>query len=302
MKIDTNYCFMDDVVKGFTFRPEYFINARNGNDRKMGDGSGKVIAYEDPDALSIKLYETLKVIWGKVLELERIVWDENYSCYYFVDKSDDMHYSSDYIGPSATRAFQMGIDDLSVGIAIKECRTIGGHMIWPRHMANINTARGKAACDRIDITLLEIKDFYESNFSEKPVLNQAIRNALVRDKEWFKKFISFVGFCNIFLLIGSFVDVKYQVIELAEINPENAFIPETEEKYRRFIQENVRAVKRRNRMIGRIGDWDWMLEEEMKWVQWQERMEKDPKFRKKEEERMQKMVESFLDIPDEYGI
>lgn len=44
MKFDTNYCFMDDVVEGFTFRPECFINAQSGNDRKMGDGSGKVQA------------------------------------------------------------------------------------------------------------------------------------------------------------------------------------------------------------------------------------------------------------------
>ena len=299
MNIDTNYCFMDDVVKGFTFRPEYFTNARSGNDRKMGDGSGKVIAYEDPDALSLKLYETLKAIWGRALGLEEIVWDENYSCYYFNNKGDNMQYSSDYIGPSATRAFQLGIDDLTIGNAIKECRTIGGHMIWPRHMANVNTARGRAACDRIDITLLEIKDFYESNFSEKSVLSQVIRNALVRDREWFKKFRNFVGFCNTFLLVCSFVDAKYQVIELAEINPENAFIPETEEKYRRFIQENINAVRRRNKLIGAREDWDWIWKEDMEWAQWQERMETDPEYCKQYEEEMQRLMESFLDIPDE---
>ena len=252
MKIDVNYCFMDDVVRDFTFRPEYFINAQSGSDRKMGDGSGKVIAYEDPDALSQKLYETLQAIWGRVLDLEEIVWDKQHSCFYFNSESNGMQYSSDYIGPSATRAFRMGIDDLTVGTAIKECRTIGGHIIWPRHTANVNTARGNAACDRIDITLLEIKDFYESHFSEKAALSPAIRNALVRDREWFRKFKDFAGFSNSFLLVGSFVDKNYQVVELAEINPENAFIPETEEKYRRFIQENINAVKRRNEMIDRV--------------------------------------------------
>lgn len=251
MRVDVNYCFMDDVVKGFTFWPEYFINARSGDDRKMGDGSGKVIDYEDPDALSLKLYETLKALWGRTLGLEEIVWDENYECYYFGNKRDGMQYSSDYIGPSATRAFQMGVDDLTVGTAIKECRTIGGHMIWPRHVANVNTSRGKAACDRIDIKLLEIKDFYMSNFSEKAMLSPAIRNALVRDKAWFQKFVGFQGFSDTFLLVGSFVDMNYEVAELAEINPENGFIPETEEKYRRFIQENVNAVKRRNEVIDR---------------------------------------------------
>lgn len=250
--IDVNYCFMNDVVKGFTFQSEYFINAQNGNDRKMGNGSGKVIPYEDPDALSLKLYETLKAIWDRVLGLEEIIWDEYYGGYYFSNKSDNMQYSSDYIGPSATRAFQMGVDDLTVGAAIKECRTIGGHMIWPRHTANVNTSRGMAACDRIDITLLEIKDFYESNFSVKAALSPAIRNALVRDRAWFEKFIDFVGFSNIFLLVGSFVDTNYKVVELAEINPQNAFIPETKEKYRRFIQENINAVKRRNELIDRV--------------------------------------------------
>lgn len=252
MKIDVNYCFMDDVVKGFTFQPEYFINAQNGNNRKMGDGSRKVIPYEDPDALSLKLYETLKEIWGRVLGLDEIVWDAHYGCYYFSNKSDNIQYSSDYIGPSATRAFQMGVDDLTVGTAIKECRTIGGHMIWPKHTGNVNASRGRAACDRIDITLLEIKDFYESNFFDKPFLSQAIRNALVRDKMWFEKFRNFEGFSNVFLLVDSFVDTNYQVVELAAINPENAFVPETEEKYRRFIQENINAVKRRNELIERV--------------------------------------------------
>lgn len=248
-RINVNYCFMDDVVKGFTFRPEYFINARSGYDRKMGDDSGKVIDYEDPDALSLKLYETIKAIWGEVLGLGTIVLKSQ--CYYFENLTGD-RYSSDYIGPSATRAFQMGVDDLTVGTAIKECRTIGGHMIWPRHTGNVNTSRGRAACDRIDITLLEIKDFYESDFSDKAFLSQAIRNALVRDKVWFEKFKNFVGFSKVFLLVDSFVDTNYQVVELAAINPENAFIPETEEKYRRFIQENINAVKRRNEAIDRV--------------------------------------------------
>lgn len=303
--IDTNYCFMDDVVEGFAFRPEYFINAQNVNDRKMGDGSGKVIPYEDPDALSLKLYESLQAIWGRVLGLEEIVWDEDYSCYYFSNKSDGMRYSSDYIGPSATRAFQLGVDDLTVGSAIKECRTIGGHMIWPRHTANVNTSRGKAVCDRIDITLMEIKDFYERNFSEKAFLSQEIRNALVKDKEWFKNFIDFVGFSNSFLLVGSFVDARnYQVVKLAEINPENAFIPETEEKYRRFIQENINAVKRRNEWFAKFSaeELDRLLKSDKELRQSQKRRETDPEFRTQYEEEMRKMEESFLDIPEEYGV
>lgn len=61
-----------------------------------------------------------------------------------------------------------------------------------------------------------------------------------------------MGFSNIFLLVGSFVHENYQVVELAGINPENAFIPETKEKYRRFIQENINAVKRRNEVINKV--------------------------------------------------
>lgn len=245
--IDVNYCFMNDVVEGFTYSPDYFINAQDFDDRKMGDGKGNYFAYKDPDAESRKLYETLKAIYGKKLGLEEIRQD-NY-CYYFESKCGDKRYSSDYIGPSTTRAFQRGIDNPTIGRAIAECRTIGGHILWPKHQGSINQSRGKAVCDRIDITLLEIKDFYESNFSDRHFLSPAIRNALVRDQDWFEQFGKFKGFCDVFLLVDSFVNEQYEVRELAKINPQEQFIPETKEEYEKFIEENIQAVKERNKKI-----------------------------------------------------
>lgn len=252
MKIKgVDYCYMDDVVDGVTYNPKHFVNAQKIEDRKMGDDrGGQLVTYKDPDALSRNLYVTLQAIWGKQLGLEEIV--RKSGSYYFENK-DGGRYSSDYIGPSATRAFQLGIDNLTVGIAIKECRTIGGHMIWPRHTANVNTSRGMHACDRIDITLLEIKDFFESNFFNRAAVCVAIRNALVCDKDWFEtKFgigvEGFKKFCDKFLLVGSFVDENYEVIQLAEINPQNQFIPE---KYEAFIEKNVDAVKKRNEKLAK---------------------------------------------------
>lgn len=248
--IEVNYCFMNDVVEGVTYQSDYFINAQNVNDRKMGDGKGGYFVYKDPDAWSRKLYETLKVIWGDKLGLGEIRQDDCYGgCYYFESKSGYKQYSSDYIGPSATRAFQRGIDNPTIGRAIAECRTIGGHMVWPRHPNNINQSRGMAACDRIDITLLEIKAFYESNFSDRHFLSPAIRKALVMDQDWFKQFGKFKGFCDVLLLVGSFVNEQYEVKELAKINPQEQFIPETKEEYEKFIEKNTQAVKERNKKI-----------------------------------------------------
>ena len=157
MKIDIKYCYMDELCGNKGFQAKQFINARNVNDRKMNETE----PYLDPDAHSEKLYGDLYTLWhGKELPEGKGRFDlgKMEGCMFV---RDGERFSSDYIGPSATEAFKQGVKDAEVGEIIKECRTIGGHIIWPSHGDSINQNKGKVY-DRMDIALAELKGYYEN--------------------------------------------------------------------------------------------------------------------------------------------
>ena len=84
----------------------------------------------------------------------------------FLNDSDYLM-STDYIGPSVYWARYRKISDGNIIKFLSICRTIGGHMAWPRGrevFVKINSARaGKAGLyDRIDWTLALIKIYYET--------------------------------------------------------------------------------------------------------------------------------------------
>lgn len=247
----TNICFMDNLLNDFgQFDKSKFTNNQNPSKRLMGDSLGNIVKYKDPDAISKKLYEATNLLFYKLngVEVGKI---EKYGGTLQFFLSGNQRYSCDYIGPSATQAAKLGVSSEIVGNAIKECRTIGGHLFWPRHIGNVNTARA-IVCDRIDIALLEIKNFYDSEYSEHFFHSLKIRKALKRDEMWFRNFVSFPGFTKAFILKNSFVDNNYNVNLLSAINPKNAFIPDTSNAYIEFMNANIEAVKNRNIEISKL--------------------------------------------------
>ena len=246
--INLNRCYMDELCKYNEFKADKFVNARDADNRKM-NGDEK---YLDPDAKSLKLYDDFKAVYhhvplpnGEYFNLEEIkeIRSPNGDTYY-VFRSGDIRYSTDYLGPSATQAYYRGVPNGVVGVTIKRCRVFGGHILWPCHQNSVNQAKG-GVFDRMDITLAEIKDYYE-NKSFKAKYNQRVRNAIIRDSWYFDKFVNFEGFCNFFSLVGSFVDENYNIVwfckELSKFNIGY-------EEMMALIEENTSAIIKRNMTI-----------------------------------------------------
>lgn len=188
----------------------------------------------------------------------------------FLNDSDYLM-STDYIGPSVYWARYRKISDSDIINFLSICRTIGGHMAWPRGreiLVKINGARaGKDGLyDRIDWTLALIKVYYETlkegkeGFISKALaidsdnLNKDVSaiqrfgrmyDAFICSKSWFELFESFPGFCRQFKLIGEkgFVSNNFEVIKMAPWFP---FLPED---YASYIGNICDAVITRNNEI-----------------------------------------------------
>lgn len=185
----------------------------------------------------------------------------------FINGSDYL-LSMDYIGPSVYWARDRGLSDSDIIKFLSVCRTIGGHVAWPRGRdikVKINVARaGKDGLyDRIDWTLALIKVFYETKELGK---NQFVKNAMAIDfdnlrgdefsekrfdrmyeafccaQKWFELFGSFPGFCEQYKLVGKngFVDENFEVRNLAPWYP---FLPDD---YSVYIDNVCDAVNTRN--------------------------------------------------------
>lgn len=171
--------------------------------------------------------------------------------------------SIDYIGPSinwALRELEIGgLSKYDIIETLNVCRTIGGHIVWPRGsnlVYKINQTRGggNSVYDRIDWTLYLVQFCYKYDFDITKIREIVIQtyqketfyriskliNAICESKSWFNELGSFNGFCDQFILKGSFVDENYEVKWFAKMFP---MFPED---YKQFSLNNVNAVKQRN--------------------------------------------------------
>ena len=188
--------------------------------------------------------------------------------YTIVLNDSDYLMSTDYIGPSVYWARYKKISDEVIIRFLSVCRTIGGHMAWPRGrdiIVKINGARAgeKGVYDRIDWTLALIKIYYETlnkgkedfvmnalkiDAENKEKDNTAIRRfermykAFCCSRTWFELFDSFPGFCRQFKLTdkNGFVNEDFKVNNMAPWYP---FLPVN---YGDYINKICDAVKVRN--------------------------------------------------------
>jgi len=231
---DMSECYMQELYD-FDVTKAVFINSRHFSERKVNGEE-----YRDPDLEGKKIYEDeWKVFFANTdAKLEKGPY--GYGIIVNVN-GKNVKLSSDYIGPSATAAYNCGIADEAVWNTILRCRTIGGHILWPSHRDSINQARASIK-DRIDLTLDELKNYFEGHSGYK--YSSKLRNAFETDKEWLAHFGSFEGFCDFYYLKGSFVDENYNVIFFADPNWENV-------EFAYYMRNNIEAVELRNKIIKR---------------------------------------------------
>lgn len=238
----------------------------------------------DPDCGCKKLYDDILLAFfndsdynktNGIISVEN--WHQKYGQrpeFYTIRINGDTDHpillSSDYIGPSVYWAIDQGIPNEEILEFLGICRTIGGHMIWPRGRVitddgmTINRAKGgsKGVYDRIDWTLLLIKIFYEhqertdffnklDSFFSGEICKYNCKNnlelmydSIKRSYDvWFHKFHDFARFCKQFCLVCSFVDSDYNVIKMID------WFPILPNSYTDYISNLCKAVQTRNNII-----------------------------------------------------
>lgn len=214
--------------------------------------------YKDPDRSCYELYVDLGEIYFKNAEIKPIKANGSYHLNY-----DGFKLSSDYIGPSIPRGRNAGIENKELINMLKTSRTIGGHILFPKGKGyTVNQARGVTYCDRLDLTLWAIKQWYiDKNVSSK------IKNSLDRYSDWFSKFSDGSddnGFNNFikFNKLEEWVDKDGNIYNLVESDFKNNFkkiLSEEDntrldkietEKYRKYINNvNVLIEKRTDKLL-----------------------------------------------------
>ena len=240
--IDVKYCYMKDVYEKeiSNIKEAKFTNDIDFRKRKVND-----LEYRDPDSCSKKLVSDITELY-----FSKEILKSNNEIIYLKNK---LALSTDYLGPSATTAKRIGITDDFVWNAILECRTIGGHIVWPRMTDGINSNKAKSGfkgngiSDRADIAFYEIKNYLENNLDKKTYnidLKKCLNNE--ENKRFFEMFNkSFKDFCDYFDLVDSFVNKNYDIILFAD--PELKAL--TKNEVINYFNNNINAIKKRNEKI-----------------------------------------------------
>lgn len=243
-----SYCYMDDIYQE-KFDPKRFVFDKVYDKRKMNDKP-----YVAPDAKSKKLYEDLKTVTSIQLNEKPDSFVVNCPKNFYELKYKDIILGSDYIGPSSSQAFKYFFTDEEIGKFIKKGRVLGGHILWPRfsNVKTINQGRGQIFKDRIDLTLLDLQNWYEGKRS-------VLKDSYEASKSWLKphKDFTFEDFIKTFTL-EDFYDFKTKYpYNIASFNKKTKsfdilFFPKvikSKNEYKRFIEGNLYLISKRDKKI-----------------------------------------------------
>ena len=178
---------------------------------------------------------------------------------------------SDYIGASIWWAYQAGLSYVQIGDFLKVSRQFGGHLLWPVQIrekgkenitgtgGTINQRKGgeKGFCDRIDLTLCDLKQWYSDAKHEKGKL----KNIYNKYQPWLDLFQDFNGFVEFFCLNDNFCQKdgeNYQIKNLRYGEQRNEYlttildIPDTPEGYLNYVKNVNKCIEERNKTMWEI--------------------------------------------------
>lgn len=258
------YNYLDDAM-GITFTKaeDYMIcDSTRINCSVRATICGK--CYQDPDAVSRKLYDDISAKFGHIFENKLKVSGTKSQWYLSPDDLYEHQLSTDYIGPSRKWAlsFLDGENEEKakrIGEFLLTSRTIGGHLFWPAHkvdeMNTINQIRGGSPTfDRIDITLAELKNFYESRYEGSFQYDEKLYGAFKRYQWFFEKFGTFPNYVKK-MKMDMFIHNEH-VISLLDSDLEKGVIkpltPNSEHEpqdYIRYISNCTNLINKRSNEI-----------------------------------------------------
>jgi hypothetical protein len=233
----------------------------------------------DPDSLCKDLYVDLADIYckdkklpnGNIIKTKEIVLRLGDKGRYYelvvriYDESKwiaTVGLGSDYLGPSIYWAIKAGVSIENIKSFLKVTRSIGGHILWPRWIkvgnndfvrTSINNAKGgaKGFYDRIDLTLCDLKKWYEGKQQCK------LESVFDENEFWFQLFKNFECFIKYFHLESFTNEGKFSIRDLTSFSKGRFFalstsetlIPSDIDGYNKYIDGSVEAITERSGLI-----------------------------------------------------
>ena len=223
------------------------------------------IQYEDPDAISEKLYKDMVTYFKNILGEDVKVIRQNNQWFIRLKGEYDYDLTTDYIGPSRAWSKRYVGETKeekanTIGDFLLITRTIGGHIFWPAHQVErkntINQIKGGSIIyDRIDITLAELKNFYETrNGKRKHLYFKELYDSFFRYEWFFDMFESFEDYIDK-MKLNNFI-YQGQVISLLDSDLENNKIVllknekgTIQKNYDNYIQNSKIVIQKRTKTI-----------------------------------------------------
>lgn len=216
--IDVNYCFLNDIGHGDFVLDKFEFDKEAGLFWFDKEG-GKV--YRDADVFSAVQYRYYEIFLNKKMpdgaENKFIMRKTGSNLDLLCTNDPNITLSCDYIGPIKKSYYiNNKSDSEKLAKMLLSTRNFAGSMVWPnikKSNFTVNQAKGFLLKDRMDLTLLNLKAYYDSGYKASECSCIQLGQAFEDYKEWYKHFICFKEFINYFCL-NDFVseDKDYEII------------------------------------------------------------------------------------------
>lgn len=240
---------MIDVTFDFTTDSgnywEGFWNRNNG----LGYGA------TDPDNASPTLQEYHRLLWSRKLPNGQVMsLKKGRSSYDYLSWGDFRFGSDSIIVGFRYERYRYIMEQVKESVGdfrtyyedlIRRSYTIGGMIIFPKHVNSINQSRGRSTIlsDRWDLTIECIRRYYSGEDSP-------IGNVLRADAKFFDLFVDFKGYVDFFFL-NDCVSSDYSRVDIWEGDGklEGDGLPKTLDGYFQFIKQEFEFLAKRNQRI-----------------------------------------------------
>lgn len=248
-------CFLRDLGYG-KITPENFYFEMGENKKaeygfcyKNKEKTVK-LPYRDADAESVRQYRYYQLFLNKDRDENSPKFEINWNGKKLELSDGEFILSCDYLGPNKTDYYQSHEKSVEkLAEMLFATRNFAGSMIWPSRKKEdrptVNQARGMFLKDRVDLTLQNLKQYFDSGFQKDQCQNKIMGQAFADAEAWYRRFEDFHHFIDYFYLQDFVVEEsgEYKVIYFEKYEDYLQEISGLLEKRKMRMEEAFRKVK-----------------------------------------------------------